>query len=124
MSSLGVPNLTSKLQVKVHQANILMKVALKICRLFLKFKVRFVFLENPLTSWVWFANQVQQLLDDGCDLIRVDQCMYGAPWKKATNLLCGNLDPMTWGPLPNAARAHTGFAAAQDANISTWKADT
>ena len=52
-------------------------------------------LENPASSMLWSAPPIQRLLRrPSVTFTTIDQCQYGAPWKKATGLaLGGGLSP-------------------------------
>ena len=48
-------------------------------------------LEYPITSMMWIHPRLGQLTrHDACQLHVLDQCQYGAPWKKATRIAAWN----------------------------------
>ncbi len=50
-------------------------------------------LENPATSNIWHVPALKRISRErGAEVILVDQCAFGAPWRKRTRLLCCNCD--------------------------------
>ena len=76
----------------VELGNRLARVALSLFRFFLKLGVP-VILEHPLTSRLWHTAEVCDLSHHkNVSLVELDQCQYGARWKKPTRLLCAHVN--------------------------------
>ena len=81
----------SRLLPKVIAGNACARAAAKIARMCLRCGVPFA-VENPRASWLWKLPVWRGIVDDPrTTLCCCDQCMYGAPWRKRTGLLCGNI---------------------------------
>ena len=65
------------------------------------------YMENPLSSRLWFAQPVKDLLKlDNVHFVKAHMCMHGTQWKKPTGLL-------VWGCRPFALPRCTGKAHGQ-----------
>ena len=83
---MGLENLTDNQQKQVNYANRLLAVTLSIARLASRVKTPWI-IENPRASMLWstpgFISLGKKLDVQFCHL---DQCGYGAPWRKSTTL--------------------------------------
>ena len=94
-SILGLPQLKPGDQLKVQAANRMMYGACKLIRLCLRLGVS-GYLENPLTSRLWLAPPMKDLLNrDGVHFIKTDMCMHGTQWKKPVGLLVWGCEPFS-----------------------------
>ena len=76
---------------KVLAGNACAKAGATIARACLRFGIPFV-VENPRASWLWKLPGWREIVADSrTTLCCCDQCMYGAPWRKRTGLLCANI---------------------------------
>ena len=76
----------------VRIGNACMRAALRLIRIFERHRVPWI-LEHPRTSRAWWLeafNKLQRL--PHVELLFLDQCQYGTPWKKSTALLCSRID--------------------------------
>ena len=86
----GLPNLSLKDLELVRVGNLLAHRSGAILRaLFDRRKP--ISEENPRNSFLWIRRDRLQLVHDGASLVSVDQCMFGAPWRKRTGLLLGHV---------------------------------
>ena len=91
----GLPadQLTSAEFEKVQEGNRCFEAAFELIHVFNKLRIPWI-LENPASSKCWYLDPIQQLLSHpSCNLITLDFCQFGTPWKKPTSLLCFNVDP-------------------------------
>ena len=86
---MGKPGLSSRDKSKVEQGNLFLEISFEICMLCISLNIAWV-MENPFTSRIWATKRVQQLIQEGASLDRIDFCAYGMPWRKATGLLHWN----------------------------------
>lgn len=86
---MGKPQLSSRDQLKVQQGNLFLDISFEICMFCISLNIAWV-MENPFTSRIWATKHVQQLIQKGASLDRIDFCAYGMPWRKATGLLHWN----------------------------------
>ena len=78
--------------VRVQTGNKCFKAALSIIRLLDQHSVPWI-LENPHTSKCWNLPPLKKLANSShVQTVIVDFCYYKTPWRKRTQLLCGNLD--------------------------------
>ena len=76
----------------LETGNATMKSALELAKICLRCGVPFA-LENPATSIVWQTPEVKWLLaQPGVEMIIVDFCFWGTPWRKRTAVVFGNCD--------------------------------
>jgi hypothetical protein len=87
---LGLPELKHESERwKIENGNRAMAFASRLGHALLAMTVPFIF-ENPWTSLLWEAPQMQHLRRrKGVRMARADFCQWGMPWRKATGLLCG-----------------------------------
>ena len=83
------PGLSSRDKSKVEQGNLFLEISFEICMLCISLNIAWV-MENPFTSRIWATKRVQQLIQEGASLDRIDFCAYGLNWRKATGLLHWN----------------------------------
>ena len=68
-----------------------MKAALELAWIYQRCGVPFA-LEYPASSFVWQAPEVKWLLaQPGVDMVIVDICYWGTPWRKRTAVVFGKL---------------------------------
>ena len=71
-----------------------MRSTLKLLRLFTKLKIPWA-LENPFSSNMWWVPALRKYCESGvARLAFVDQCAWGRPWRKRTNILIHGCDPV------------------------------
>ena len=76
----------------LETGNATMKSALELAKICQRYGVPFA-LENPATSIVWQTPEVKWLLaQPGVEMIIVDFCCCGTPWRKRTAVVFGNCD--------------------------------
>ena len=89
----GLPNLSPINQQKVDNANRCYQLAAKVAQALNK-KQRPWIIENPHSSFMWHIPEIRDLFRlRGVRYVVIDQCMFGADWRKRTGLLCGNVEP-------------------------------
>ena len=83
---LGLPNLSEADENKVLLGNIHARNTASIIRICLRHHVPCM-LENPLTSMLWKYPALLHLQDHSSfESHTLDQCQFGAPWRKATRI--------------------------------------
>ena len=87
---LGLPVLKHESERwKIVNGNKAMDFCSRVAHALLGMSVPFIF-ENPWTSLLWEAPQMQHLRRRKfVRMARADFCQWGMPWRKATGLLCG-----------------------------------
>ena len=97
----GKSNLSAFDAERVRRGNILFKSALELAREAHRCKVPWM-LEHPSSAYSWHTDQIDRLSrEPNVKLTKIDQCMYGAPWRKRTKLIYGNIDDLDDGRLQN-----------------------
>ena len=87
MQPLGLPNLKPHDAKKVHLGNILMRFSVRLMILACVLNLPFT-LENPRRSRLWICPPMTAFLRRrNVQVGLVDYCMFGMPWKKATQLV-------------------------------------
>lgn len=96
---------------KVVEGNKCFEAAFELIYHFNKHRVPWL-LENPATSKCWHLPPIHDLLDNhGCLCVTLDFCVFGAPWKKATTFLAGQLDAQDLGRLQHRCQGRGGFCS-------------
>ena len=96
---------------KVEEGNRCFEAAFELIHHLNRHRIPWI-LENPATSKCWFLKPIQDLLlDPACTLITLDFCQFGTPWRKATSLLCGNLDSQDLQRLQRRCRGTAGVCS-------------
>ena len=109
----GLPadQLTPAESEKVQEGNRCFEAAFELIQHFNKHRIPWI-LENPASSKCWFLDPIQQLLSHpSCNLITLDFCQFGTPWKKPTSLLCYNVDPQDLQRLQRRCRGSSGICS-------------
>ena len=84
--------------------------AVRICRWLVSAQVPWI-LEHPAGSRAWQRTEVLRLIGlPGAVLIDLDQCLWGAAWRKRTRLLCWGLDSFAVDGLRRLCRVPGGCA--------------
>ena len=84
--------LTEREQERVALGNRTLEAALRIIRALQRARVPWIF-EHPHSSYAFKTPEMQEILAAPTVHTRVlDQCRFGAKWRKRTRLVCGNLD--------------------------------
>lgn len=87
MQPLGLPSLKPHDAKKVHLGNILMRFSVRLMILACVLNLPFT-LENPRRSRLWICPPMTAFLRRrNVQVGLVDYCMFGMPWKKATQLV-------------------------------------
>ena len=82
----GFPNLSANDRSKIITGNATMRQSAEFIHACVTLRIP-VILENPATSMIWLAPPLRnQLSVDSCRFISVDQCQFGARWRKRTRL--------------------------------------
>ena len=83
----GVPGLTAEQEAKIDLGHRQLKFTIELVRLCIRRQLHF-WIENPDGSWFWKIDGELSWRDvDNCSEVgdfRVDQCVYGTPWRKRT----------------------------------------
>ena len=82
--------LTEHEQQRVKTGNATAKASLEILSWLNRVRTPWI-LEHPHGSYLWQTKQMQKVLAE-CEVFVVDQCRFGAKWRKRTRLACGNLE--------------------------------
>ena len=78
--------------IAVLLGNRLAQSALTLFRSFVKLGIPTI-LEHPLTSRLWHTAEICDLSHNKhVSIVELDQCQFGAKWKKATRLLCAHVN--------------------------------
>lgn len=83
----GLPGLSHRDQQRAQQGNLLLLATVDLIHLCNELHLVWA-MENPFSSRLWKAPPVQALLSDvSVELLKVDYCAYGTPWRKSTGIL-------------------------------------
>ena len=76
-----------------REGNKCMRSALRLIRSLERHGIPWI-LEHPRTVRSWWLPELRKYVDKPhIELVHLDQCQYGRPWKKATSVLCSRIDP-------------------------------
>jgi hypothetical protein len=88
----GLPNLRPSDAKKVREGNALLNFCIRLLQLCQLHTVPYV-LENPHSSMAWIMPSMERFISRySPDLLALDCCQFGEPWKKPTRLLCNFID--------------------------------
>ena len=83
---------TAYMTESVRVGNRCMRAALRIIRILERHRIPWI-LEHPLTSRAWWIPALEALKrQPHIQFLKLDQCQYGTPWRKATGLLASRID--------------------------------
>ena len=89
---MGIPNLSDRDAQKISNGNIQMYKTADIIKCCVRFGIP-VILENPATSMLFLAPPIRRLMSLSCNhSVVLDQCAYGARWRKRTRFACWNVN--------------------------------
>jgi len=101
--------LTSREQERVAVGNATLRAALRIIAALQRAGVPWIF-EHPHASFAFQTPEMQRILAAQTVHVRVlDQCRFGAKWRKRTRLVCGNLSEQDTEKLGRLCTGGGGF---------------
>ena len=108
----GLPTLEGRWLAQAQLGNALLTATLKIIRALDATRTPWI-LENPNSSYAFKTSQwlAYEAKAANTYTVKLDQCQYGARWRKRTKLAIGNIDPRDVTRLCRCCRARRGICS-------------
>ena len=105
----GLPKLAPEARAEVRLGNRVLDACLDLIDCADRARTPWI-LENPIGSFMFHDDKLQKRASRRtCDTTVVDQCLFGAAWRKRTRLLLGNIDAQDACKLDCRCSSRSGF---------------